>query len=106
VSVERFRISVGPSRCPRCRRQPSEDEHGAEPEVPRYAPPSRQLACASFDAGLFGSTSAEADHRRELPVEIREAFWSKSLNRPQRSRGVRQKPLDIDALTSRCNGVR
>ena len=44
---------------------------------------------------------AQADHRHELPVEIPEPIWPKLLYSPQRSRGIDQEHLDIDALTSR-----
>ena len=44
---------------------------------------------------------AQADHRHELPVEIPEPIWPELLYSPQRSRGIGQEHLDIDALTSR-----
>ena len=44
---------------------------------------------------------AQADHRHESPVEIPEPIWPELLYSPQRSRGIDQKLLDVDALTSR-----
>jgi hypothetical protein len=41
------------------------------------------------------------NNRRELPVEIPEAFWPQPLHVPQRSRGISQERLYVDALTSR-----
>jgi hypothetical protein len=52
---------------------------------------------------------SQPNNRRELPVEIPEPFWSQPLYGAQRSRGISQQHLYVDALTSRrgrCQVIR
>src|SRR4029453_17202716 len=71
-------------------------------ENPLVPPESRRIPQASEFIEIPKALSrAQADNRRELPVEIPEPIWSKPLYFPQRSRGICQEHLDIDALTSR-----
>src|SRR4029453_17350331 len=71
-------------------------------ENPLVPPESRRIPQASEFIEIPTALSrAQANDRHELPVEIPEPIWPKLLYSPQRSRGIDQEHLDIDALTSR-----